>query len=184
MINRLKNYWLLADGAVFRHLRIVPESLVLTSQGRIWLHNWKGLLQIWLRFKKQRLPAGKPYVRVHTSYRGYYHWLLESVPKLLEAQRTLPEFTLLLPASYTDAFYADTLRLLKINTIERLHSQTMYQVPDLALPTSPEAQGDYSAQKMREVKTVFLTAAGIVETPAAPTRRPAKWWAIGLSCLI
>jgi capsular polysaccharide biosynthesis protein len=170
MINRLKNYWLLADGAVFRQLRIVPESLVLTSQGRIWLHNWKGLLQIWLRFKKQRLPAGKPYVRVHTSYRGYYHWLLESVPKLLETQRSLPEFTLLLPASYTEAFYADTLRLLKITSIERLHPQIMYQVPDLALPTSTEAQGDYSAQKMREVKAVFLAAAGIGETPAVPTR--------------
>jgi capsular polysaccharide biosynthesis protein len=171
MIKRLKNHWLLADGAVFRHLRVVPESLVLTSQGRIVLHNWKGLLQLWLRFKKQTLPTGQPYVRVHTSYRGYYHWLLESVPKLLEAQRTLPSFTLLLPASYTDAFYADTLRLLNISTIVRLQSQIMYQVPDLALPVLAEAQGDYSAPAMREVKTVLLAAAGIGEAaPASPTR--------------
>lgn len=171
MIKRLKNHWLLADGAVFRHLRVVPESLVLTSQGRIVLHNWKGLLQLWLRFKKQTLPTGQPYVRVHTSYRGYYHWLLESVPKLLEAQRTLPSFTLLLPASYTDAFYADTLRLLNISTIVRLQPQTMYQVPDLALPVLAEAQGDYSAPAMREVKTVLLAAAGIGEAaPASPTR--------------
>lgn len=171
MINWLKNHWLLADGAVFRQLRIVPESLVLTSQGRIWLHNWKGLLQIWLRFKKQRLPAGKPYVRVHTSYRGYYHWLLESVPKLLEAQRSLPDFTLLLPASYTDAFYADTLRLLKLDAITRLHPQTMYQVPELAMPTLAEAQGDYSAPAMRAVKAMFLAAAGISQEQAdAPTR--------------
>jgi capsular polysaccharide biosynthesis protein len=171
MINRLKNYWLLADGAVFRHLRIVPESLVLTSHGRIWLHNWKGLLQIWLRFQKKTLPAGKPYVRVHTSYRGYYHWLLESVPKLLEAQRTMPEFTLLLPASYTEAFYADTLRLLQLTAVERLQPQTMYRVPELALPLLPEAQGDYSAPTMRDVKAVFLAAAGLgQEAPASPTR--------------
>lgn len=171
MIKRLKNHWLLADGAVFRHLRVVPESLVLTSQGRIVLHNWKGLLQLWLRFKKQTLPAGQPYVRVHTSYRGYYHWLLESVPKLLEAQRTLPNFTLLLPASYTDAFYADTLRLLNVSTIARLEPQTMYRVPDLALPVLAEAQGDYSAPAMREVKAVLLAAAGIgEEAPASPTR--------------
>lgn len=169
MINWLKNYWLLADGALFRQLRVVPDSLVLTAHGRIWLHNWKGLLQIRLRFRKKRLPAGKPYVRVHTSYRGYYHWLLESVPKLLEAQRTIPNFTLLLPASYTDAFYTDTLRLLQLTAVERLQPQTMYRVPELALPLLPEAQGNYSAQTMREVKAVFLTAAG-VEAPAPPTR--------------
>lgn len=169
MITWLKNHWLLADGAIFRQLRVVPESLVLTSHGRIWLHNWKGLLQIWLRFVKQRLPAGQPYVRVHTSYRGYYHWLLESVPKLLEAQRTIPGFTLLLPASYTDAFYADTLRLLQLTKVERLQPQTMYRVPELALPLLAEAQGNYSAPAMREVKAVFLTAAG-VEPQAVPTR--------------
>jgi capsular polysaccharide biosynthesis protein len=171
MINWLKNHWLLADGAIFRQLQVVPDSLVLTSHGRIWLHNWKGLLQIWLRFAKKRLPAGQPYVRVHTSYRGYYHWLLESVPKLLEAQRTIPNFTLLLPASYTDAFYADTLRLLRLTAAERLQPQTMYHVPELALPLLPEAQGNYSAHTMREVKAVFLAAAGVgQEAPTPPTR--------------
>lgn len=171
MITRLKNHWLLADGAIFRQLRVVPDSLVLTSHGRIWLHNWKGLLQIWLRFAKKRLPAGQPYVRVHTSYRGYYHWLLESVPKLLEAQRAIPNFTLLLPASYTNTFYADTLRLLRLTAVERLQPQTMYHVPELALPLLPEAQGNYSAPVMREVKAAFLAAAGVgQEAPAQPTR--------------
>ncbi|QKG55505.1 glycosyltransferase family 61 protein [Hymenobacter sp. BRD128] len=171
MIIWLKNHWLLADGAIFRQLRVVPDSMVLTEHRRIWLHNWKGLLQIWLRFAKKRLPAGKPYVRVHTSYRGYYHWLLESIPKLLEAQRTIPAFTLLLPASYTDAFYTDTLRLLQLTAVERLQPQTMYRVPELALPLLPEAQGNYSAQTMREVKAVLLAAAGVgQEAPASPTR--------------
>jgi capsular polysaccharide biosynthesis protein len=171
MINWLKNHWLLADGAIFRQLRVVPDSLVRTAHGRIWLHNWKGLLQIWLRFAKKRLPAGQPYVRVHTSYRGYYHWLLESVPKLLEAQRTIPNFTLLLPASYTDAFYADTLRLLRLTAVERLQPQTMYRVPELALPLLPEPQGNYSAQTMREVKAVFLAAAGVGQEALTPPTR-------------
>ena len=171
MINWLKNYWLLDDGAIFRQLRVVPESLVLTGHGRIWLHNWKGLLQIWLRFSKKRLPAGAPYVRVHTSYQGYYHWLLENVPKLLEARRTIPAFTLLLPSSYTAAFYADTLRLLGITAVERLQPQTMYQVPELALPFASEAQGSYSAHAMREVKDVFLAATGVDRREATPATR-------------
>ena len=171
MINWLKNHWLLADGAVFKQLRIVPESLVMTGHGRIWLHNWKGLLQIWLRFKKERLPADKVYVSIHNSYRGYYHWLLESLPRLFDAQRNVSEFTLLLPASYTDAFYADTLRLLNLTQVAWLQPQTMYQVPVLALPHEEETMGSYSAQALQEVKAVLLQAAGIAQgKPASPTR--------------
>lgn len=169
MITWLKKHWLLADGAVFRQLRAVPDSMVRTEHGRIILHNWKGLLQIWLRFAKKRLPGSLPYVRVNNSFRGYYHWILESVPQLLEARRTISDFTLLLPASYTEAFYTDTLRLLQLTKVERLQPQTMYYVPELALPVLPEPQGNYSAVTMREVKNVLFAAAGIVPAPK-PTR--------------
>jgi len=165
MINWLKGYRILADGAVFRHLRVVPESLVLTEQGRIRLHNWKGLLQIWRRFGRQRLHSPAPYVSVHNSYRGYYHWLLESIPKLLEAQRTIPEFTLLLPASYTEPFYADTLRLLGITKVERLQPHTIYQVPTLALPYGAESMGNYAREALAEVKAVFLRTAAAAPGP-------------------
>ena len=156
MIKWLKGHRILADGAVFQYLKVVPESLVMTGQGHIQLHNWRGLLHIWRRFRKQQLPGTTPYVSVHNSYRGYYHWLLESVPKLLEAQRTIPNFTLLLPANYTDAFYDDTLRLLGITKIERLQPNTLYHVPMLALPYGKEAMGDYVAQALAEVKALFL----------------------------
>jgi len=165
MIKWLKGYRILADGAVFQHLQVVPESLVRTGQGYIQLHNWKGLLQLWWRFRKQRLPGTTPYVSVHNSYRGYYHWLLESVPKLLEAQRAIPDFTLLLPADYTEAFYADTLRLLGVTKIEWLQPRTLYQVPTLALPYGAEAMGDYAPQALAEVKAAFLQAVPATAVP-------------------
>ena len=171
MINWLKNYWLLYDEVICRQLQVVPESLVLTGHGRIWLHNWKGLPQIWLRFKKKRLPAGIPYVRVRTSYQGNYHWLLENMPKLLEARRTIPAFALLRPNSYTAAFYANTLRRLGITAVEHLQPQTMYQVPQLVLLLASEVHGSYSAQAMCEVKDVLRAATGANRRGANPATR-------------
>ena len=170
MIKWLKNFFLLDDGAVFYRLQLVPESLVRIGRGPVKLHNWKGLLRIRLLFKKVSLSSTPAYVTIHNSYRGYYHWLLESVPKLLEIRRTVPDFTLLIPASYTDAFYDETLRMLGIAKVERLHPGVVYRVPRLALPYSGLVMGNYSAEALQEVKTAFLKAAGAPEPTRVPKR--------------
>ena len=161
MIKRLQNCFLLEDGAVFRHLSLVQESVVNTDQGRLLLHNWKGLLRIRMTFKKIRLQRELTYLLVHNSYRGYYHWLLESLPKLLEAEQVSPDLTLLLPASYQEGFYAETLHLLGITRVERLQPNALYQVPQLMLPYATKTMGNYSVAALRELKEVFWGALGI-----------------------
>ena len=170
MIKWLKNFFLLEDGAVFHRLHVVPESLVGAGHDPVKLHNWKGLLRIRLLFKKVSLPPTPAYVTIHNSYRGYYHWLLESVPKLLQLKRAVPGFTLLIPASYTDAFYDDTLRMLGVVKVERLQPDVIYRVPRLALPYTGLLMGTYSAEALQEVKTVFLKAVGAPEPNGAPKR--------------
>lgn len=165
MIKRLKSYYLLADGAVFLFFQLVPESVIRTEQGRVKLHNWRGFIKLWLTNRKVRLPKNTVYLTVHSSYRGYYHWLLESIPKLLEAKRAALNFTLLLPASYTEAFYADTLRILSIERVERLLSDTVYHVPQGMLPYSAETMGNYSLPALQELKSSMLAATATV----APT---------------
>lgn len=158
MLKLLKNHTVLEDGAVFQQLRLVPESVMLIGGARIRLHNWKGIAKIRLIFTQQKLAADCTYVVVHNTYRGFYHWLLESIPKLLEAKRTLSNFTLLLPASYNDTFYSDTLHLLGINKIERLRPGIAYKVPQLALPYSEVSMGDYSRPMLHDLKTNLLRA--------------------------
>lgn len=168
MIKRLKNHWLLPDGTVFQYWRAVPESMLLTGHGRVWLHNWKGLLRLWAQSKRVRLPAGPVYLSVHNSYSGYYHWLVESLPRLLEAQQQLPAFTLLLPAAYQTTFYEATLRLLGVASVQRLQERHLYGVPDLALPYAQEGMGSYDPAKLQQVKTALLQA---VPAPTGPPRR-------------
>ena len=169
MIKRLRNYSVLADGTAFKRLRLVPESMMLIGQ-RVLLHNWKGLLKIQLRYKAEKLPASTTYLLAHNAYQGYYHWLLESVPKLLEAQRTLTSFTLLLPTSCTAPFYADTLRLLGIEHVAWLAPQAVYRVPDLALAYSEVTMGSHERPTLQAIRQVLL--ASLPPLPAqVPPRR-------------
>ena len=170
MIKWLSNCLVLEDGAVFRHLRLVQESVVNTDQGRLLLHNWKGLLRIQVTFKKAKLDRELIYVLVHNSYRGYYHWLLESLPKLLEAKRAVPSLTLLLPAYYQQSFYAETLHLLGITQVEWLQANTLYRVPQLMLPHAAEKMGNYSVAALRELKEAFWGAIGISSSASVPKR--------------
>ena len=64
-----------------------------------------------------QLPSDTTYVVAHNSFHGYYHWLLESIPKLILAQETLSNFTLLLPTTYVEPFYKFTLDALGINDV-------------------------------------------------------------------
>lgn len=170
MIKLLRNHWLLADGTAFYALRPVAESMVRNNDGWIRLHNWKGLLRISWQYKRVLLPAEQTYISVHNSYRGYYHWLLEGLPKLLEAKRNTAVFKLLLPASYTEQFYTDTLQLLGVADIERLQPNTMYKVPKLLLPYLEESMGFYSAERLTDLKATLLEATQEQQVPDSPKR--------------
>jgi capsular polysaccharide biosynthesis protein len=170
MIKKLKNHAILADGTVFRRLQAVPESMVHIREGRIRLHNWKGLLRLSLSYRHQKLNQAKLYVSIHNSYSGYYHWLLECLPKLLEAKKVLGDFTLLLPDSYRADFHNDTLRLLGVSEMERLLPATVYRVPELVLPYFDEPMGSYSAAVLEELRSTLLHVTHTARIAGGPTR--------------
>lgn len=158
MVKFLKNHALLSDGSVFRNFVAVPESFVLIDEGRLPIHNWKGLLKISFTYHKVELSQNITYVLVHNSYTGYFHWLLESLPRILIAKEKLPHFSLLLPNTFTDSFYKDTLDLLGVNTVERIHAKTIYKAPKLALPYLLEPMGSFSPAIVANLKNVLLNS--------------------------
>ncbi|MGI4885363.1 MAG: glycosyltransferase family 61 protein [Janthinobacterium lividum] len=166
MLKLFKNYSVLSDGTAFKYLALVPESIMLTGAGRIVLHNWRGLLRLTWRYRKVQLPASHVYVLAHNSFSGYYHWLLESLPKLIEAKKSLNGFVLLLPDTYTDSFYKETLAMLNITCIERMEPEIQYKVPQLAIPFFVEAMGHYSQATLKSLKHTVLNSIKIQATTA------------------
>ena len=148
----------MSDGAVFKGLRVLPESVLLVDEGRIVLHNWRGLLKLRVQFEKKLLSQDTTYVIVHNTYTGYFHWLLESLPRILIAKENFAEFFVLLPDAFRDEFYRDSLDLLGIKNVELIHPAIIYKVPRLGLPYLLEPMGSFSPAIVADLKKKLLCA--------------------------
>ena len=169
MLQLLKNYNTMSDGSVFKKFTVVPDSVIRLGDARGQMHNWKGLLRIYLTYKRVRLQKSKTYVVVHNTYTGYFHWMLESLPRILIAKAQLPAFTLLLPDNFTDDFYQDSLALLGLDIAQAqpLHPRTVYQVPNLGLTCLPDSMGSFTPSIVANLKQALLTSPAL-----KPASRP------------
>jgi capsular polysaccharide biosynthesis protein len=105
------------------------------------------------------LDSHKTYAVIHTTYRGYYHWLLESLPRLLHLCDHSNEFSLILPVSFTEPFYAETLQLLGVSSVIRVEPRTIYSTKTIVLPYLNNPMGTYSRARLLELRRRLLRAA-------------------------
>lgn len=128
------------DGAVFKNLRLFPGSIVHRRfirrfQDTFLLRQWFGA--------KVSLPATAPGIVVahdQWSAGNYYHWLIDTLPRLLRVQGTYPQHLLLLPAQlpprHTPDYVTQSAKafgfshFFPLNTRQLLHAQQVI-VPEL-----------------------------------------------------
>ncbi|NVO85926.1 glycosyltransferase family 61 protein [Hymenobacter terrestris] len=151
---RLEKASLLADGVVFRAGHIYDETFVGPA---FRVHNWRGLVYIYLTLPKVALPPGVRYLLVHDDWaNNYYHWIADSLPRLFTVREQLPELTLLLPDNYTAPFIEETLRVFGVKHIQRLKSNVRYAVDDLLVPLRVAPLTNYRPEVMRELSAFLL----------------------------
>jgi len=178
-LHELTNVRMLPDGCVFDGLTAVEDSFLLTTDGFVRTHNRKGLLALRLKWKTQRLAAAKTYLLAYNTYRGYFHLLAETVPRLFLVRDRLPQLTLLLPASYrNDTFlYILSLAGIDADAIEWVEDRRIYAVPHLLLVGTTAQQQHYNPELMHTVREAFILRSGAVKDSRYPpkiyvTRKP------------
>jgi capsular polysaccharide biosynthesis protein len=154
---RLYNYNVLSDGTIFKNYIPLKESFVRTNDGIIKAHNWKGLLLLKLRNKTIKLSGNKVYLVAHNSYTGYFHWLGESMARLFLLKDELPSLTLLLPESFRDSFYSESLSLLGVKDIYYLKSNINYKVPNLLFASVTAQMGNFNPFIIRSISDFFIS---------------------------
>lgn len=138
---------LLTDGVVFQGLRIYAETFVGPA---FRVHNWRGLVYIYLKLPTVVLPRGRRYLLAHDAWaHNYYHWLADTLPRLFAVREQLADLTLLLPANYTSPFIEETLRAFGVVHIERLEQNVRYWVPDLLVPLRLAPLANYRPEAMQ-----------------------------------
>ena len=121
------------DGTAFHGLSLYTETQTIPHQPS---HNWRGLLYMHLRMHRQRLPDDQQYVVIHDEFsEGYYHWMIDALPRLLQIRDQLADSTLLLPITYKQKFHTQTLAAFGVKKIEYLHPHMRYVVPRLLTPS-------------------------------------------------
>ena len=88
-------------------------------------------------FLRKRIKISGPAIIVHNHWSsGYYHWLIEAVPRLMLAEKLLKESILILPENYP-FFTFEILRMFGIKEILLIPVKKNIVVEHLIIPENP-----------------------------------------------
>jgi capsular polysaccharide biosynthesis protein len=131
-IFELRNVCVTAQGVVFKNLRIFTPSLP-------WIHDLKDFQKIDLlrcQWRKGlRTINERPLVLAydHWAMCNYYHWMIESLPRLYIAKSLFQDCTILLPDSVHE-YVTTSLDLLGIEKQVRIGEEEVIRVDQLIMP--------------------------------------------------
>jgi hypothetical protein len=132
----LQKVWISSEAVVFKQLRVFIPSLPWLED--LGLHQTGALLaQQWLAPKTPFAPTAPPVALVYDQWaaENYYHWMIESLPRLLMIKTLVPECTILVPTP-APAFIGRTLELMGISNMHLLRRRydTALALPKLLIP--------------------------------------------------
>ncbi len=119
-----------------------------------------GFLYITKRYlfeKKQELSRDVKYFVVldNWAYNNYYHWMIDSMCRLIQWRSVLNNYTILIQEN-APKFIMDTLFYLKIDKIEIIKSRNYVSVPRLTVPNYCAWPGQQHPLILKKVKEFIL----------------------------
>lgn len=159
----LSNVFVSWHGAVFRNLRLFVPSMQPGLDKEL---NGGFLLRQW---SKPPLPialaADEVVGLAHVNYAvgNYYHWLIDSLPRLVLLQRYYPGCQLLVPAP-VPGYVKQTALMFGFERLLPLETGTIASVPQLVMPDYVAEPGSQNADLLKEVRDKILSALGLVSS--------------------
>ncbi|MBF9222146.1 glycosyltransferase family 61 protein [Hymenobacter ruricola] len=158
-VHRLRNVAVSWHGVVFRRLRLFLPSVWATPRlppefnGTFLLRQWWG---------RRQTMADEVIGLAHGPWAAgnYYHWMVDTLPRLLLLQRSQPGCPLLLPAP-VPAYVRQTAALFGFERLVPLPPETVAEVPELAMPDYPAPSGFQDAALTLAVRNRVLESFGI-----------------------
>ena len=131
-VKDIKNAWLTYSGICFKPFFLFKESIYWHSYSpyRFYAQSIFNLI-----VKKRHFYEGS-YAFIHTPWSivNYYHWLADSMPRLLPLLDSIQDLVLLLPEKTSDvAFIQESLRLIGIKNIIYINASEVNCIERLTL---------------------------------------------------
>ena len=167
----LRNVHVTWDGAVFHNLRLFGPSIVR----RQFLSRFQDtlLLRQWVS-KKVRV-TGTDIAVCHNQWstENYYHWLIDSLPRLLALRSVYPNIKLMLPRVSAfhpvPEFISTSARLLGFSDQLPLNSRQILSAQSVIMPSLTATSLTQRPELIRQVQQELLAA--LCPEPVQPFRR-------------
>jgi hypothetical protein len=153
-VERLEDVVLHEDGAAFRGLSLLPQSLRAPDMLALYTP-WRRLR--YLARPKVAVPQDLPLVSAidHWSHE-YFHWFFDALPRILLARQELGRFHLLLAERHHKPYVAYSLKLLGIQDVTYLAPKTCVAAPRLYLPSFNGPHNYHRPEMLEAIRRAFI----------------------------
>ena len=156
-LHHLKNATVNPDGVVIHKHKILPEifpspNFVYSRIGfRIWL---RLLVRNFLVYRSHEKIERDVFWITDIWSRGYFHWILDALPRLFTIKDQLRNATLLLPGEYEEyEFIVSSLKPFSIQDVKFV--QGKYRCKNLFMPTHTAPTGNFNEKMIRGLRSLF-----------------------------
>ena len=135
-------------GVLFSGLHTFPKAFVHADMLRQF--NMFYLLKVYLRYRKVPTDDGKMYVLAYDPWaaRNYYHWVVDTLPRLFAVRDLLPEAVVLLPRNARRYQY-ESVGLFKPKEVLELAKHSYIRPGNLVLPRPAADSGKHDGPLLR-----------------------------------
>lgn len=166
-----KKVFVTRSGLALKNLQLAAGTFLShpTLKATYWRY---AILNFFLRRRKKL--KGK-YLLIHSHWStGYYHWLIESIPRLIRVQGMLATHTVILPSDYCGQFQHSSLEKFSGIKIEWIPPRANLLIEELVVPHIPDGSVDNSrVTQIRKAYSVSASA-GEMRRKIYISRRKAK----------
>lgn len=125
---RLKNVSLLDKGFVFKNLTIFYDLLLSNDNNYLVPFNKRDLIRMYCFGKSINFSASRVLIINNIYSHTYYHWLLESLPRLFLLRDEISSATVLLPGNHNENFHKESLKIFGVDNLHYMKDDTRYVI--------------------------------------------------------
>jgi capsular polysaccharide biosynthesis protein len=150
----LSNVLITCEGICLINHNLVKES-IHGYRDKITIYSLMSKLNV-LNYKTVLLDNSNYYLLIQSPIFSYYHWLTESIPRLLTVKSRIKELTLFLPVSFRNiGFVRESLEPFSVTNIFYMPEKTNIKVNHLVLPQIKPFFTSFYPEVVNEIRDLY-----------------------------
>jgi len=166
-----QNAWITPSGVAFKHLKMLPDTYPLMEWAakefrKIMYVNYFTRLRHYLPKNQNYLLAYNIWTVGNSPSAGYYHWVAESMPRIMANFDNLPHLSLLLPERAKKVpFIQDSLAYFPFKDVVYIPEKRLTQAPNLWVTSYLHSIGLYHRSLLEKVRHFLWEKTSHISSP-------------------